>query len=125
MSTQMGSKTHFKKSHGHGEQQNIDLGAMNFDDEISGIHAGSTIKVAEIYRFEDLKNITKLLYDGHTILIDYSSIANDDLALRRISAELHSVAEDVNGDMAGVGKNLLVVTSGGLMIDRNKIRGSY
>lgn len=125
MSTQMGKKSHFKKPHGHGEQQYIDLGAMNFEDEISGAHAGSTLKVAEIYRFEDLKGLTKLLYDGHSILIDYSSMANDDLALRRISAELHSVAADVNGDVAGVGKNLIVVTSGGLMVDRNKIRGSY
>ena len=125
MSTQMGKKVHFKKSQGHGEQQYIDLGAMNFEDEISGTHTGSTIKVAEIYRFEDLKKITKLLYDGHSILIDYTSLANDDLALRRISAELHSVAEDVNGDVAGVGNNLMIVTSGGLMVDRNKIRGSY
>ncbi len=45
--------------------------------------------------------------------------------MRRISAELRSVATDVNGDVAGVGKNLIVVTSGGLMVDRNKIRGSY
>lgn len=125
MSAQMGKQSHFKKPHGHGEQQYIDLGAMNFEDEISGVHSGSTVKVAEIYRFEDLKALTKLLYAGHSILIDYTSLANDDLALRRISTELRSVAEDVNGDMAGVGRNLLLVTSGGLMIDRNKIRGSY
>ena len=125
MTAQMGKKSHFKKSHGHGEQQYIDLGAMNFDDEASGMHVGATIKVAEIYRYEDLKNLTKHLYDGHTILIDYTSMANDELALKRISAELHSVADDVNGDVAGIGKNLIVVTSGGLKIDRNKIRGSY
>ena len=126
MSTQMGKKApHFKKPQSHGEQQYIDLGAMNFEDEISGTFTGSTIKVAEIYRYEDLKSLTKLLYAGHSLLIDYTSLANDDLTLRRISAELHSVAEDVNGDVAGVGKNLMLVTAGGLMVDRNKIRGSY
>ncbi len=123
MSAQMGKKTHFKKP--HGEQQYIDLGAMNFEDEISGMHTGSSVKVAEIYRYEDLKKLTKLLYDGHSLLIDYTSMANDDLALKRVSGDLHQVAEDVNGDVAGVGKNLLLVTSGGLRIDRNKIRGSY
>ncbi|RLC75182.1 MAG: hypothetical protein DRI61_15340, partial [Chloroflexi bacterium] len=66
MSTQMGKKTHFKKPAGHGEQQYIDLGAMNFDDEVSGTFKGSTIKVAEIYRYEDLKGLTKMLYAGHT-----------------------------------------------------------
>ena len=123
----MGKKPHFKKPMPHttGEQQYLDLGVMNFDDEVSGTHKGAMVKVAEIYRFEDLKHLTKLLYDGHSVLIDYTSLANDDLALRRISAELHSVAEDVNGDVAGVAKNLLLVTSGGLKVDRNKIRGSY
>ena len=83
------------------------------------------VRVAEIYRFEDLKHLTKLLYEGNAVLIDYTSISNDDLALRRIVSELQSVAEDTNGDVAGVGKNLLLVTSNGQKIDRNKIRGSY
>ena len=129
MTTQppIGKHTHFKKATGHvsGEEQYIDLGSMHFGDENSGSHAGASIKVAEIYRFEDLKGLTKLLYDGHTLLIDYTSLANDELALRKISAELQSVATDVKGDVAGVGKNLLVVTSNGLVVDRNKIRGSY
>ena len=123
----MGAKSPFKKQQGHvaGEQQYLDLGAMHFADETTGSHQGASVKVAEIYRFEDLKHLTKHLYDGHTLLIDYSSIANDELALKRISAELQSVAADVKGDVAGVGKNLLIVTSNGLVVDRNKIRGSY
>ena len=123
----MGKKTHFRKPTGHvsGEEQYLDLGAMHFSDENTDGPTGASIKVAEIYRFEDLKGLTKLLYEGHTLIIDYTSLANDELALRRISAELQSVAADVKGDVAGVGKNLLVVTSGGLVVDRNKIRGSY
>ena len=123
----MGKKTHFRKPAGHvsGDEQYLDLGAMHFSDEITAGHKGAMIKVAEIYRFEDLKQLTKLLYEGHILLIDYSSLANDDLALRKISAELQSVADDVKGDVAGVGTNLLVVTCGGLAVDRNKIRGSY
>lgn len=123
----MGKKTHFKKTHAHisGDEQYLDLGQMHFTDENVGGHAGASIKVAEIYRFEDLKHLTKLLYEGHTLLIDYSAMSNDETALRRISSELQSVAADVKGDVAGVGKNLLVVTSGGLLVDRTKIRGSY
>jgi SepF-like predicted cell division protein (DUF552 family) len=123
----MGKKTHFKKAHTHvgGEEQYLDLGEMHFTDENVGASTGASIKVAEIYRFEDLKHLTKLLYEGHTLIIDYSALSNDDMALRRISSELQSVAADVKGDVAGVGKNLIVVTSGGLVVDRTKIRGSY
>lgn len=124
MMTAMGKRKHIKKTHAR-EEQYIDLGEMTFDDEAVGALAGSSVKVAEIYRFEDLKNLTKLLYEGHTVMIDYTSISNDDLALRRIISELQSVAEDTNGDVAGVGKNILLATSNGLKIDRNKIRGSY
>lgn len=124
--TTIGKKSHFKKSHAHGkEEQYLDLGSMVFDDEALSGHTGSQIKIAEIYRFEDLKNLTKHLYAGHTLIIDVTALANDDLALRRISTELHAVAEDTNGDVAGIGNNLLVVTSGGLTVDRKKVRGSY
>lgn len=56
-------------------------------------------------------------------MVDYSSIANDDLTMRRIISELKSIARDVNGDVAGVGKNLLVVTPSGMKISRKKIKG--
>ena len=56
---------------------------------------------------------------------DFTSLANDDLAMKRISTELSSVAEDINGDLAGIGNNLLLATANGIRIDRNKIRGSY
>lgn len=127
MTTTLGKRSAFKKSHAHGtkEEPYVDLGEMTFEGEEFSDHTGSMLKVAEIYRFEDLKGLTKLLYEGHSIIIDYTALANDDLALRRIISELHSVVEDLNGDVAGIGHNLLVATSGGLMIDRNKIRGSF
>jgi SepF-like predicted cell division protein (DUF552 family) len=112
-------------SHEAKEEQYIDLGTMSFEGETSGEHAGSQVKVAEIYRFEDLKILTKLLYDGHSIIIDYSSLANDELAMKKIIQELHSVVDDTKGDVAGIGHNMLIATSAGLKIDRSKIRGSY
>jgi SepF-like predicted cell division protein (DUF552 family) len=124
--TSIGKKVQHKKPHAHGkEEQYIDLGAMTFDHEALGAHSGSQIKIAEIYRFEDLRTLTKHVYAGHTIIIDYTALSNDDMALRRISSELHAVAEDTNGDVAGIGNNMMVVTSGGLTIDRKKIRGSF
>jgi SepF-like predicted cell division protein (DUF552 family) len=122
--TAMGKRKHLHKAPAK-EEQYIDLGEMTFEDETLGAHSGHLIKVAEIYRFEDLKTLTKYLYEGHTLLIDYTSISNDDMTLRRVISELNSIAEDTGGDVAGVGKNLLLATSAGIKIDRSKIRGSY
>ncbi len=117
-----------KKPHAKGsarEEQYLDLGAMGYEDESLAKFAGSSIKIAEIYRFEDLKNLTKYLYEGHTIIIDYSSLANDELIMRRITNELKAITDDTNGDVAGIGHHMLLATSNGIMVDRNKIRGSY
>jgi SepF-like predicted cell division protein (DUF552 family) len=83
------------------------------------------VKVAEIYRYEDLGNLTAPVYNGNMLLLDFSPIAGDDFMLRRITTELKQMASDINGDIAGVGKNMLIVTPGGVKIDREKIRGTY
>ncbi|PJB21127.1 MAG: hypothetical protein CO114_07000 [Euryarchaeota archaeon CG_4_9_14_3_um_filter_38_12] len=83
------------------------------------------VKVAEIYRYEDLGNLTSPVYNGNLLLLDFSPIAGDDFMLRRITTQLRQMASDIGGDIAGVGKNMLIVTPGGVKIDREKIRGTY
>jgi SepF-like predicted cell division protein (DUF552 family) len=105
----------------------IDLGELTFEDEgaLLGGAANSYVRVAEVFRYEDISNLTTHLYEGNILVVDYNSIANDQLALKRITNELKSVARDTGGDVAGIGKNLLMATPGGVKIDRNKIKGSY
>ncbi len=104
----------------------LDLGVMQFEDE-AGALAGTkgTVRLAEIIRFEDLHEITKLAYQGDIILLDYTSIANDPIAVKRMSMDLKNVAKDTGGDVAGIAKNLLAITPAGIRIDRNKIRPSF
>ncbi|MDH4123005.1 MAG: cell division protein SepF [Thermoplasmata archaeon] len=102
----------------------IDLSDMAFEDE-GMADAQMLIRVAEIYRYEDLGSITSHVYNGHVVLLDITSIANDDLTLKRVTSDLRNVVRDVNGDVAGVGKNLLMVTPSGVRIDRNKLRGGF
>jgi len=103
----------------------IDLGTMQFDDEQDRLGgARSTIRMAEILRFDDLHNATKLAYQGDIVLIDYTSICNDQNAVRRMSIDLKNIAKDTGGDVAGIAKNLLALTPAGVRIDRNKIRSS-
>ena len=104
----------------------IDLGELTFDEEAPlGVAAQQWVRVAEIYRYEDVAEITTHLYSGHILLIDYTSLANDELALKRITADFKNVAQDTGGDVAAVGKNWLIATPTGVKIDRTKIKGSY
>jgi SepF-like predicted cell division protein (DUF552 family) len=103
--------------------QYIDLGAMFFPDE--GSMTGSSVKVAEIYRYEDVSALSQPVYDGNVVLIDYSNMANDQNELKRVTNELKNVARDTNGDVAAIGNNLIVVTPNGMRIDRHKIKGGF
>lgn len=102
----------------------IDLSDMTFEDEASP-DAQMLVKVGEIYRYEDLGAITSHVYNGNIVLLDITSIANDDLTMKRVSSELRNIVRDVNGDVAGIAKNLLMITPSGVRIDRNKIRGGF
>lgn len=101
----------------------VDLGAMQFEDEREGL-AGTkgAVRMAEILRFEDLNQVSKLAYQGDVVIVDYTSIANDQIAVRRMSLDLKNVAKDTGGDVAGIAKNLLCLTPTGVRIDRQKIR---
>ena len=104
----------------------LDLGSMQFEDE-AGALAGArgTVRLAELLRFEDLHTVSKYAYQGDGVLVDYTSIANDQIAMKRLSIDLKNVAKDTGGDVAGIAKNLLAITPAGIRIDRQKIRPSF
>ncbi|MDD1767340.1 MAG: cell division protein SepF [Methanomassiliicoccales archaeon] len=104
--------------------QYIDLGLLSFD-ESSPLQGKGMVKVAEIYRYEDLSAVTQPVYNGNILLIDYSALSNDSLTLKRITNELKAVARDTNGDVAAIGKNIIVVTPNGIKVDRQKIKGGF
>ncbi len=104
----------------------LDLGAMQFEDEASslaGVHG--SVRLAELLRFEDLHTVSKFAYQGDIVVVDYTSIANDQIAMKRMSIDLKNVAKDTGGDVAGIAKNLVAITPAGIRIDRQKIRPSF
>ena len=91
----------------------------------TGRGKGVEIKVAEIDSFEDVRQLSSYVYEGNILILDFSSIMNDDLSLKRIVTELKRLVEDVDGDLAGISKNLLLVAPKNVFIDRKKLhRGS-
>jgi hypothetical protein len=121
----MGKRGILRRHHGDEtleEGSFLDLGAMGFEEEAGLLGARSVVRLAEIIRFDDLHDATKHVYQGDSVFIDYTSIANDSVAVRRMSVDLKNIAKDVGGDVCGVAKNLLLITPAGIRIDRQKIR---
>ncbi len=80
------------------------------------------VRVAEMHRVEDLKALSGLVYEGDMLLIDLEPLSGDEVALRRVTKEFKKIAEDVDGDVAGVGEDLLLVSPTGVKVDRSKVR---
>jgi uncharacterized protein len=80
------------------------------------------IKVAEIAGFEDLRELSNLIYEGNILILDFTSIANDELALKRTLSELKRLVADTGGDIAGISQNLLMIAPKTVAIDKQKIR---
>jgi SepF-like predicted cell division protein (DUF552 family) len=113
-----------RRSHGDDTLEEgtfLDLGQMGFEDEAQGAAKG-VVRMAEILRFEDLHHVTRMAYQGDVLLIDYTSIANDPVAVKRMGLDLKNVVKDTGGDVAGIAKNLLCLTPAGFRIDRQKVR---
>jgi len=102
----------------------LDLGSMTFPDQDLALGAKGTVRMAEVIRFDDIHTYSKLAYQGDVVILDYTSISNDQQAVRRMSQELKNISRDTGGDVAGIAKNLLCLTPAGIRIDRQKLRPS-
>lgn len=100
----------------------IDLGEYMQEVAPAETAAAMYIKVADLVKLEDLRGFTEYVYKGNMLILDFSAIAEDEVTLRRATNDLKSVVTDVGGDIAGFGKNLLLVTPTGVKIDRTKLK---
>src|SRR5256886_16516552 len=90
----------------------IDLAELNFENEGGslGEPAEHLVKVAEVYRNEDIADLTTHVYKGNILLVEYTSLASDELALKGIMAEKKSSVRDSGGDVAGGGRYVMCDT---------------
>ena len=91
----------------------------------SNVPAKMHVRVGEIQRYEDLKNFTDYVYGGNVLLLDFSPIADEEVILKRVTNDLKKMVEEVNGDIAGIGNNLMIVSPSDVKIDRRKLRGTF
>ncbi len=103
-----------------GMRKFIDLNDFKFQEEMEEIR--SVVRVAEVRKLEDVRKIGQFIYEGDIMVIDCSPISSEDYIMKRVTEEVKRLVKDMNGDVAGISKNFLLVTPSGIAIDRNRIR---
>ncbi|MHB8605195.1 MAG: cell division protein SepF [Thermoplasmatota archaeon] len=86
--------------------------------------ASTYIRVAEIHKYDDLKEFGGYVYDGNILIIDFKPIAGDEIMLKRVTNDLRKLASDVGGDIAGLGDSSIILTPAGVKVDRRKLRAA-
>jgi SepF-like predicted cell division protein (DUF552 family) len=83
------------------------------------------VRMGEVQKYEDIKEFTDYVYGGNVLILDFSPIAEEEVILKRITSDLKKLTEEINGDIAGIGKNLMIISPSDVKIDRHKLRGKY
>lgn len=83
------------------------------------------VRVGEIQRYEDLKEFADYVYGGNVLILDFSQIADEEVILKRITNDLKKLANEINGDIAGIGNNLMIVSPADVKVERRKLRGKF
>ncbi len=98
----------------------IDLNDLPLSTESKEIN--TTVKVAEVFRYEDVHLIRDMVDDGDFVIADLSLIDKDDSLFNNIVGELGRIGKDFGGDAGRLGKSLVIVTPKGVAIEKQKIR---
>jgi SepF-like predicted cell division protein (DUF552 family) len=83
------------------------------------------VRMGEIQRYEDLKEFADYVYGGNVLILDFSPIADEEVILKRITNDLKKLAKEINGDIAGIGNNLMIVSPADVKVERRKLRGKF
>jgi uncharacterized protein len=87
--------------------------------------ASMYVRVGEIQRYEDLKEFADYVYGGNVLILDFTPIAEEEVILKRITGDLKKLAKEINGDIAGIGNNLMIVSPSNVKVERRKLRGKF
>ena len=87
--------------------------------------ASMYVRVGEIQRYEDLKEFSDYVYGGNVLILDFSPIADEEVILKRITNDLKKMTQEINGDIAGIGNNLMIIAPSNVKVERRKLRGKF
>ncbi|WP_457549182.1 cell division protein SepF [Archaeoglobus sp.] len=82
------------------------------------------IKVAEVTGMNEISEVKRQVYNGNIVIAEIAYIKHDKWIYDKVIKELKQLAQDVKGDIVGLGEDYIIVTPTGIKVDRVKIRGS-
>lgn len=79
------------------------------------------IKIAKINDYSDVEPLQKLVREGNIVFVKIKGLKDKDMSeLKRAVERLRKTAIAINGDIAGVDENFIVVTPNFARIDRSE-----
>ncbi|MHC1626661.1 MAG: cell division protein SepF [Methanoculleaceae archaeon] len=108
------------------EDEYMELDLASFEETGGDEPARMYVKVATIADLKDTPRVKDEVYNGNIIIADIGRLKMDRITYERVVRDLKEVANDVNGDIIGLGdQKYLVITPMSVKISREKIGGGY
>lgn len=101
------------------EEDFVDIG--EYESGLEEEEVKMYVKPAEPTSLHDIPELKKEIYSGNILFIDISLVKQDKVLAEKMIKDLKLAAEDIGGDIAGIGANQVVVTPAGIKIERKKI----
>ena len=91
------------------------------------IHDGKiSIQVENLADYSDSERIQNKLRDGYILLVKIRDLKKKNMSeLKRAVSRIRKTAMALNGDIAGIGNNLMVIAPSSVKVERRKLRGKF
>lgn len=82
------------------------------------------VKIAAVSDIKDCPRVKDEVYNGNVVIVDITKLKLDKIMFDRVMGDLRAVAQDVNGDIIGLGdQRYVIIVPTGFRISREKICG--
>lgn len=106
------------------QDEYMELDLASYEGATSDEPASMLVKVAQIADIKDTPRVKDEVYNGNVVIVDISRLKLDRIMYERVLKDLREVANDVNGDIIGLGdQQYVIVTPMSVKISREKIGG--
>ncbi len=106
------------------EDEYMELDLASYEGSTSEEPASMYVKIATIADLKDTPRVKDEVYNGNIVIVDIGRLKMDKVTFVRILKDLRDVANDVNGDIVGLGEQkYVIITPMSVKISREKIDG--
>jgi SepF-like predicted cell division protein (DUF552 family) len=89
----------------------MELDLASYEGSAGDEPASMLVKVAQIADIKDTPRVKDEVYNGNLVIVDITRLKLDKIMYERVLKDLREVANDVNGDIIGLGDQQYVVVT--------------